>query len=435
MTAILSKPCHEITSEDIQALIDSRIQENERIEFKRELSGRHGKPSRWMSGETRLEESAKLGILKEIVALANAYGGALVLGIEEDSTQNPGVASAICPIPNCKELAQRFMQIIDDSVEPRLPKYEVLPVVTVGSDEGVIVFRIPEGSRGAPHGIRTTNMKYLCPIRRWDRCETMSMREIQDMTLKVNLGLQRLLERLKERDSNFKYERSQLNSSNNAYGIRITAAPVADDIRLRKVFGTHAGLVQGLDAPKILITRNQSGQKHPEIFKWGDLHKLGWTGWKPQLRAARRSHVRATSRFDYLEIHCNGLVEYGRWADIHPRRHKSVHSYDPIRELANVMCWADVLRSYADVRQAEYAVEVTIHVEGNTVPFGPGPGRNPDPALGAIGKMPPGVTTLPILRMIEFGEAGQLLTVFEQDLCHAAGIDAIDEWYEVDYRH
>lgn len=92
MSAILSKPRLEITRADIQALIDSEVQEGERIEFKRELPGSDSKPSQWMSGTTKLENRAKYKILKEIVAFANTYGGVLVLGIKEDSTKKPGGA-------------------------------------------------------------------------------------------------------------------------------------------------------------------------------------------------------------------------------------------------------------------------------------------------------------------------------------------------------
>ena len=40
-----------------------------------------------------------------MVAFANAYGGMLVLGIEEDKNSMPAVAKRICAIPMCAPIS------------------------------------------------------------------------------------------------------------------------------------------------------------------------------------------------------------------------------------------------------------------------------------------------------------------------------------------
>ena len=96
MTSILSKPMDQITAADIRSLVTSRVPEGERMEFKRELPAKGtSNRDRWMLGKMKIGGHAKDQILKEAVSFANAYGGVLVLGIEEDKNATPPVAKAI----------------------------------------------------------------------------------------------------------------------------------------------------------------------------------------------------------------------------------------------------------------------------------------------------------------------------------------------------
>ena len=167
-------------------------------------------------------------MLKETVAFANAYGGVLLLGVRE-SKAKPPVAAEINPIPRCTDLAENLKDVFRNRVEPPLPRLEIFGVPTEG-DRGVVVFRVGR-SRLAPH--RVTKM-LVCPVRRSDRCESMSMREIQDMTLNVSRGLERLDRRLSERSERFSREfgRLLLMAPETAFGIRLTSAPVGDEIQL-----------------------------------------------------------------------------------------------------------------------------------------------------------------------------------------------------------
>ena len=100
------------------------------MEFKRELPAKgNGDPDPWMTGQKKIGRRAKAQILKEVVSFANAYGGVFVLGIEEDKNATPPVAKAICPIPNCEKLAERFRMIFRDRVEPKLPSCDIRAVV------------------------------------------------------------------------------------------------------------------------------------------------------------------------------------------------------------------------------------------------------------------------------------------------------------------
>ena len=82
MTAVLTKPAARIGTGDIQALIAESVPESAQIEFKETLPAKgSGDPDPWMQGDGRIGERARNEILEEVVAFANAYGGALVLGV------------------------------------------------------------------------------------------------------------------------------------------------------------------------------------------------------------------------------------------------------------------------------------------------------------------------------------------------------------------
>lgn len=435
MTAILSKPIDQITAGDIRSLVTSRVPEGERMEFKRELPAKgHSDPDPWMTGQKKIGGRAKAQILKEVVSFANAYGGVLVLGIEEDKNATPPVAKAIHAIPKCEELAERFRIIFRDRVEPKLPSCDIVGVVTSGADDGVVVFRVPSGSRLAPHRVKGT---WICPVRRWDRSEEMSMREIQDMTLNVSRGLERLDKKLRERAARFEHEFGRLTSPDCAYGIRITAAPVGDDIRLPTICRPQLKLVEGLETPSVTVTRRWADQEPTVVDGLRHLHWVGYTLWNPQLRAARsrpRHNDLPDLKYDgYLELHCDGLVEFGWLSVIKDSNKELLYSDYAIRELANVICWADTLRRYADAGSAEYAVEVAIDVKGGKVFVLPGSDSGWDASAATrghfAGGLPRSVTPMPRYALDDVSDAPALLSRFEHDLCNAGGMAFADDTF------
>ena len=432
MTAILSKPIDQIDAGDIRSLVTSGVPEGERMEFKRELPAKGtSNQDSWMIGQMKIGRHAKNQILKEVVSFANAYGGALVLGIEEEENSTPPVAKAIRAIPKCEKLAERFRTIFRDRVEPKLPSCDILAVVTNGADDGVVVFRVPGRSRLAPHRIKGT---WICPVRRWDRSEEMSMREIQDMTLNVTRGLERLDKKLRERSARFEHEFERLTSPDDAYGIRITAVPVGDDIRLPKICRPYFKLVEGLNTPSVTVTRQWPDHEPTVINGLRDFHSVGHSGWNPQLRAARSRPSYDLPDFmylGYLELHCDGLVEFGWLSVIEELNNEPLYSDYAVRELANVICWADTLRRYADAGRAEYAVEVAVHVTGKKVRVWPGSherwGTSAVRRANLPGTLSRGVAPMPRYPLDDVSDAGALLSILEHDLCNAAGMAFADD--------
>ena len=311
MIDILTKPADQLDINDLQALIDSRVQEDERIEFKRDLSVKKGQKDSWYDNQ-KLGDKARDVILEESVAFANAFGGALILGIEENESRNgPGVANEISPIPHCADLASRLESVFGNCVEPHIPGLEVIPIKT-DVDAGAIVIRVSR-SRLAPHRVVPS---LVCPIRRSDRCEKMTMREIKDLVLNLARGTEKLDTLLTERSERFEEEfRGFSDWNQDAIGIRATAVPLGDEIwfdpsheALRDELAWHSVIASSGDD---LCELEGGSLKIPAAAK----------DWRPILRGARMekySHPRYladaalnVTKKVYREIHCNGLVELG----------------------------------------------------------------------------------------------------------------------------
>ena len=282
MIEVLSQPADKIGVSDIDLLITSNVSEGEQIEFKESLSTEKDSIDPWMDGEDKIGNKAKEALLTEAVGFANAYGGAVLLGIRE-SEARPPVAAEIVPIPRCANLAERLKLVFRDRVEPQLPRIDIFAVPTDG-ESGVVIIRVGR-SRLAPHRVKKIR---ICPIRRADRCEEMSMREIQDMTLNMTRGLERLERRLSERAEHFRQEFERLTTPHDAWGIRLTAAPVGDEIWIDRVFRQVAvhqpgGIAEEFDEPWHKVVHWQHGSER-------ELYGLEYGGrvfpwcWRPRLR-------------------------------------------------------------------------------------------------------------------------------------------------------
>lgn len=359
MIDIISIPAEQISENDIYALIDMEVPEGEQVEYKESLRKRSNSPDPWILGENKIGEGARNEILEEAVAFANAHAGALLIGIRE-SKSKPPVAAEITPVPRCVELADRFRLNFRDCVEPQIPSLEVFGVPTDG-ESGVVIVRVGR-SRLAPHRVEPTRK---CTVRRADRCEGMTMREIQDMTLNVSRGMERFDKRLEERSERFRRELGRLETPDDSYGLRFTALPVGEEVQFDRVFHQQ-GIIDDLYTP----WRTVIWKKGNDSRRLDGLPEFPPMYWRPILRGARADiHPSANSNLytGYQELHCDGLVELGFAAC------NQVSPLDPDLPLvlfANTVVWANYIRRQSSVPLAEYGLEVEIHVTGNSVRVG-----------------------------------------------------------------
>jgi hypothetical protein len=102
-------------------------------------------------------------------------------------------------------------------IDPQIPVIEIAAVPIEG-EAGVVAVRVPR-SRNAPHRCKAT---LVCYVRRRDRTEMLTMREIQDLTLQLDRGLGAIEQRFRERA-----ETIQLWKRPDALVLRATGIPLA----------------------------------------------------------------------------------------------------------------------------------------------------------------------------------------------------------------
>ena len=249
------------------------------------------------------------------------------------------------------------------------------------------------------------------------------MREIQDMTLNVSRGLERLERQLSERSERFRQEFERLQTPENAWGIRLTAAPVGDEIRIDRVF-RQGGISEEFNEPWHKVLQGENSLRGLEFMDMPPNY------WQPRLRSARaESNLNFPNNLrynSYRELHCDGLIELGF---VSCRGEKSNPFPLPpglhIEMFANLAVWADRVRKQAHAPTSEYALEVEIIAMGGQV----GVYDNPDsPHLYRSGPpaLQPGTTKFPKYSLGNPTGIPDLLAVFYRDFWNSLGRDPGD---------
>ena len=266
------------------------------------------------------------------------------------------------------------------------------------------------------------------------------MREIQDMTLNLSRGIERLNQQLEERATLFEREFERLETPEEAFGIRLTAVPVGEEVWFNRVFRDHS-LAKELTKPPFKVFRTANSERTTQLKGMASVHSLYPTRWYLKLRAARAeayhasknqrrsrttSHENNTSlvRHAYWEIHCNGMIELGFLSTARVHLMGQSHDTDLHIEVPSLMCadiavWADHLRSQAGVPTAEYALDAEIRVVGEKFEV-----TGEDPY--SFGRLFPGQVIFPRYSLGVFSEIPSVLASFEYDFYSAFGYDRSD---------
>lgn len=166
----------ETTQAHLQALIDDGVREGPHLDFKRDL------PAAW-------NNEAKHEFLADVTSFANAGGGDVVFGIDEDGQAQ---AAAIVPqvLTNSDQEVRRLQDFLMTLAEPRMPGTQVHAVpVSVASVNGhCMVVRVPQSWAG-PHRVKT-NQHFF--VRDGLRKRQLDIPEIRSLFLRSETQAQRL---------------------------------------------------------------------------------------------------------------------------------------------------------------------------------------------------------------------------------------------------
>lgn len=137
---MIQMPLEQIRKEDIESLVTAKVSERRTLEYKQQLRGGSSKDKR--------------EFLYDVSSLANAQGGDLVYGIEDErdatgkATGLPATANGVALTNASTEIA-RLENLIRDGIDPRIQgiRWQTVEGFPAGP---VIVIRVPK-SLVAPH--------------------------------------------------------------------------------------------------------------------------------------------------------------------------------------------------------------------------------------------------------------------------------------------
>jgi hypothetical protein len=186
----------EIEFQDISDLASTGAEEGIRLEFKGALSTSDGQPDRWMRDQSGIGRVARDDIAKEIVAFANAYGGVIIIGIDETDDHPKRAAQLASPqIPRVADCAEQLARALRSIIDPPIPMLDIRGVPSSrSSGEGAILVRV-SSSPSAPHGFGVPPAAY---IRQGSESKPLSMRELHSMFFERRTRLERVTSRQNE---------------------------------------------------------------------------------------------------------------------------------------------------------------------------------------------------------------------------------------------
>ena len=169
----------EISEANIRQLVENRTRESQTLEFKRESYGRSDEDIREM--------------LRDISSMTNAFGGDLLLGVDQDEE---GVAIALPGIDKADDEAARIISSCLSNIDERIPGL-VTQTVILSTSRQVLLIRVPKSHRG-PHMITFKGLNQFW-VRHDRQKSRMSIHEIKEACLRNEGAMERLEHFLEQR--------------------------------------------------------------------------------------------------------------------------------------------------------------------------------------------------------------------------------------------
>ena len=160
---MFNKTIENLSFRDIEWIIQNGITENQNLEFKREAWG--------------YTDANKKEMLRDIISMANKYGGYFIIGIEEES--DTGRAIGLNNIPNAENERDRILSSLFANTQPRLRSVKIRVFTNNGIN--ILVIGVPN-SFNKPHMITFENMNQFW-VRHDRQKMLMTIDEIQESVI------------------------------------------------------------------------------------------------------------------------------------------------------------------------------------------------------------------------------------------------------------
>ena len=174
-----SKNIESIEKSDLEGLINDQTRENQKLEYKAQ-----------MYSQLSID---RIEMLKDITAMANAEGGYLIIGIEEDSE---GIPVKLLGLENGEVVKDNILKSCNSSIEEKILGLKIKPV-DIGNSKSVLTLQIPRSTR-KPHMV--TFDKHNKFYKRHDRHNFhMSLNEVKNAVLEVTEYMKKHIYYLEQR--------------------------------------------------------------------------------------------------------------------------------------------------------------------------------------------------------------------------------------------
>lgn len=362
---MFGKTPDQLNADDIANIVLDKFAEGQSLEFKATLPDDGKTVDPWCDGKDKIGELAKAKLGDEIVAFANAYGGWLLIGFEETEDE-PKRAKSISPVRDCAGLASRLRLIFRDLIDPEIPNLQIAGIPTCEDGSGVIAIHVAI-SQLAPH----RNTKTLnCTKRRADSCEKMTMREIQDLTIRsiqrddaINVQFEdadRWADARFEEFLKSPHPDGEPPQQSDPSFMMVTRAVPIEGLGLGRIHGNQLGL------PKLSKINGES--RHGRAGVEGFILRPPDT-WRPVLRG---THGQARSRGDFecgVVLHETGQIEFSHFATKTNVDRFRLYYVWVLGQIWHTLINIELMRVVANMPETEFELRFLLHVRNEPLPI------------------------------------------------------------------
>jgi Putative DNA-binding domain len=360
--SITQKPLAEITWADLQALIDDGTCEGPTLEFKHTLAD----PD-WNKGSSEISEKAKEELFKEVVAFANTYGGLLLVGVGEDSSNPAKPASKLSPMQRVADMARRLDASLRSRIEPPLAGLETRAIVDPANPgHGVLAIKVAS-SLARPHGFGKPAISYE---RRGASSEPMTMRDLQSSFWDGRTRRERI-EQIRAKHQAELEEAVALKPQGQL--LRSNGVPMAKSmrgmfLRVTAIAHEHLSLIFDkilLNEKLILHNGNFFGTKSDSIFPTG----IVGSRWIPRAHGIHVLLGHSDDDVSHWTIIDDGTINFvGYIEKNYPVDHNYQDVHDPddyVLIAAQVLSLCELLRNHANKTDTVIELDISANHNGN----------------------------------------------------------------------
>jgi len=441
MENFFSKPLDQIDARDILSLIGTP--EGQVFEIKSGLAAEKDNTDPWYSAPSAgvprkgPGDYARQNIFRAVVAFANAEGGWLVLGLTE-TADRPRRADKVSPLPDCHELAERFRRAANDWIDPPLPSLQCRGIEMGDTPgEGVIVFRVPR-SLDAPHRIYKKDRTQEAYRRVDDESKPMRMREIQDLTIEMARGQERIDKEFDKARRHHMRLKPQQSPKRVLIGFNIVLVSSSGPLVIDRPY-LQRSLFERKNQIEGRLRKRESLWLETIDF---EIPSQSVSNIRPMLRGGRKTwsgtytspkEQLLDENFVALEVFASGTIQLSAKTTFVNPAGLSIRWI--LADLANALCITERARTIGGTPDAEYAMQLELGydetLEGTKSKLSEQEflfGLLEEDDLHFSRRLGPGSLSLPIYRVGRGAEFPRIVKLVMDDLYNAVGRSHIDDF-------